>query len=255
MIIEFFLLIVIFVKNNKLKITKTDTRENKLLLGFPNNGLIGTFSTSYFIHYLKMKKIGEIEISNLPLAFFVEGGEILAPIRVYNRNNIFVIISDVPFDQYLAEEFSHAAYAFCKKNAIKKIVIASGMESINQPENTPKICGLITHPVLENILYNNQISKFLDGSIFGPDATIISVFRKRKIPALVLFAECHSRFPDPKAAIVAIATLAKILDVKVDTRDFQKKIDKIRIQHRDLMEETIRTLLPQKETKIPQIYG
>jgi uncharacterized protein len=154
----------------------------------------------------------------------------------------------------LAEEFSYAVYEFCKKNAIKKIVIVSGMESINQPENAPKICGLITHPVLENILYHNQISKFMNGSIFGTDAAIISVFRKTKIPTLILFAECHSRFPDPKASIVAIETLAKILDVKVDTRGFQKKIDKIRIQHRDLMEETLRTLQPQNQTKIPQIY-
>jgi uncharacterized protein len=94
----------------------------------------------------------------------------------------------------------------------------------------------------------------MDGSIFGTEATIISIFRKTKIPALVLFAECHPRFPDPKASIVAIETLAKILDVKVDTRGFQKKMDKIRIQHRDLMEETLRALQPEKQTKIPQIY-
>lgn len=242
------------MKNNNLTIKKPDTQENTLLLGFPSNGLIGTFSTSFLIHHLKMKKIGEIEIQDLPLVFFIEAGEILASIRAYKKDNIFVIISDVPFDQYLAEEFALAVYAFCKKNVIKKIVMVSGMESINQPENAPKICGLITHPLLENILYHNQISKFMDGSIFGTDAVIISVFRKTKIPALVLFAECHPRFPDPKASIVAIETLAKILDVKVDTRDFQKKIDKIRIQHRDLMEDTLRTLLPQKQTKIPQIY-
>jgi predicted ATP-grasp superfamily ATP-dependent carboligase len=52
---EVFLLIVRFVKNNNLTIKKPDTQENTLLLGFPGNGLIGTFSTSYFIHYLKMK--------------------------------------------------------------------------------------------------------------------------------------------------------------------------------------------------------
>ena len=108
-----------------MKIAKPDTKEKTLLLGFPSNGLVGTFSISYLIHYLKMKKVGEIEIPDLPSTLFVEGGEILAPIRVYNKNNIFVIISDIPFDQYLAEEFAHAAHTFCKKNAIKKIVIVS----------------------------------------------------------------------------------------------------------------------------------
>ncbi len=239
-----------------MKIAKPDPEEKTLLLGFPSNGLVGIFSISYLIHHLKMKKIGEIEMPDLPLSLFVEGGEILAPIRVYKKNNIFVIISDIPFDQYLAEEFAHAALMFCKKNAIKKIVVVSGMESINQSKKAPKIYGLVTHPVLESVLYNNQIPKFLDGSIFGTDVAIISVFRKTKIPVLVLYAECHPFFPDPKASVVAIVTIAKILDVKVDTRDIQNKIDKLRIQHRSLMKDTIRTLQQEQKKggKVPQIY-
>jgi len=238
-----------------LKIVKPNTEEKTLLVGFPGNGLVGTFSISYLIYYLKMKKIGEIEVSDLPSTLFVEGGEILSPIRVYNKKNIFVIISDVPFDQYLAEEFAHEVYAFSKKNDIKKILIVSGMESINQQQKPPKIYGLVTHPILENILYNSHIPKFLNGSIFGTDAAIISVFRKTKIPVLVLYAECHPFFPDPKASITAIVTLAKILNVKVDTREIQDKLDKIRIQHRNLMEDTIRTSQQQeKQVKVPQIY-
>jgi uncharacterized protein len=244
------------VKNNNLKIAKPDTQEKTLLVGFPSNGLVGTFSISYLIHHLKMKQVGEIEVPDLPSTLFIAEGEILSPIRVYNKNNIFVIISDVPFDQYLAEGFALAIHRFCKKNVIKKIVIVSGMESINQKKDAQKICGLVTHPVLESVLYHNQIPKFLDGSIFGTDAAIISVFRKTKIPALVLYAECHPFFPDPEASIVAIVTLAKILDIKVDTSDIRNKIDKLRIQHRNLMEETIRALQQQqdKKTRTPQIY-
>jgi predicted ATP-grasp superfamily ATP-dependent carboligase len=240
-----------------LKIAKYNTKENTLLVGFPSNGLVGTFSVSYLIHHLKMKQIGEIEMPDLPLTLFVEEGEILSPIRAYNKNNLFVIISDVPFDQYLAEKFALAINEFCKKNAIKKIVIVSGMETVNQKKGNPKIYGLVTHSTLDGLLYNNQISKFLNGSIFGTDAAIISVFRKTNIPALVLYAECHPFFPDPEASIIAIVTLAKILDVEIDTRDIENKIDKLRIQHRNLMKETIQTLQQQKQekkTRTPQIY-
>lgn len=236
-----------------MKIPVPNTQENTLLVGFPSTGLIGTFSISYLIHYLKMKNIGEIEVSDLPSSLFVEGGEILAPIRIYKKNNIFAIISDVPFDQYLAEDFAHAVHAFCKENQMKKIVFISGMESINQKKDEPEIFGLVTHKTLESLLYNYKIPKFLDGSIFGTDATIISVFRKTKIPLLVLYAECHPFFPDPKASITAIVILAKILNVKVDTSEIQKRLDKIRIQHRNLMEETLRSL-QEKPVKAPQIY-
>jgi predicted ATP-grasp superfamily ATP-dependent carboligase len=243
------------VKDNDLKIVKPNTYENTLLVGFPSNGLVGTFSISYLIHHLKMRQIGEIEIPDLPSTLFVEGGEILTPIRAYNKNNIFVIISDVPFNQYLAKEFALAVHKFCKENTVKKIIIVSGMESVNKQKDSSKIFGLATHPILESLLYSNQIPKFLDGSIFGTDAAIISVFRKTKIPALMLYAECHPFFPDPKASIIAIVTLAKILDIKVDTRDIQNKIDKLRIQYRNLMEETIRALQQQeKQVRPPQIY-
>lgn len=73
------------------------------------------------------------------------------------------------------------------------------METINNDPKEPKIYGLVTHQSLEEILYTNQISKFLTGSIFGTDAAIITVFRKSKTPTLILYAECHPFFPDPES--------------------------------------------------------
>jgi len=59
--------------------------ENILLVGFPSNGLVGTFTISYLIHYLGMKQIGEIDHPDLPPTLFVENGEILTPIRIYKK--------------------------------------------------------------------------------------------------------------------------------------------------------------------------
>lgn len=239
-----------------MKVSKKISPENVLLVGFPSNGLVGTFTISYLINNLGMKQIGEIDHPDLPPTLFVEEGEILHPIRIYKQNNIFVIMSDLPFDSYLAHDFAESILKYCKKNTIQKIIIVSGMETINGDPKAPKIYGLVTHQSLEEILYSNQISKFLTGSIFGADAAIISVFRKSKIPTMILYAECHPFFPDPEASIIAITTLAKILNIKVDTIDIQKKMERLRIQHRNLMEETIRTLQQQENqpSRAPQIY-
>jgi len=236
---------------------KTLTKnENTLLVGFPGNGLVGTFTISYLIHYLGMKQIGEIDHPDLPPTLFVEDGDILAPIRIYRRENLYVIISDIPFDPFLAYDFADSVLAFCKKNRIKRVIIVSGMETVNRDPKKSKIYGLTTHQSLEKILYENQISKFLAGSIFGTDAAIISVFRKSDTPALVLYAECHPFFPDPEASIIAISTLAKILKIEIDTTDIKKKIERLKIQHRNLMEETIKALQQQQEKppRTPQIY-
>ena len=169
-----------------------------------------------------------------------------------------MIISDLPFDPFVAYDFAESVLDYCKKNQIKKIIIISGMETVNRDPKSPKIFGLVTHQSLEKLLYDNKIPKFLAGSIFGTDAAIITAFRKSKIPALILYAECHPFFPDPEASIIAITTLARVLEIKVDTTDIQKKIEWLRIQHRNLMDETIRSLQQQQQEKkpgtVPQIY-
>ena len=241
-----------------MQITKKTPKENILLVGFPSNGLVGTFTISYLVHNLKMEPVGEIEHPDLPPTLFVEDGEILPPIRIYKKNNLFVIMSDLPFDPFIAYDFAQSTLSYCKKNQIKKIIIVSGMESVNRDPKSPKIFGLVTHQSLEKLLYDHGISKFLSGSIFGTDAAMITAFRKSKIPALILYAECHPFFPDPEASVIAITTLAKVLGIKVDTSDIQKKIEWLRIQHRNLMEETIRSLQHQQPEKkpgrAPQIY-
>ncbi|HSG73853.1 MAG TPA: PAC2 family protein, partial [Nitrosopumilaceae archaeon] len=91
------------------------------------------------------------------------------------------------------------------------------------------------------------------------DAAVISAFRTSEIPALVLYCECHPFFPDPEASVHAITILSKILQIKIDTYEIQKKLEHLRIQHRNLMQETIAALqqqaAKQPSSKMPRIYG
>lgn len=233
---------------------KTKTKEdNILLLGFPSSGLIGTFTISYVTHYLKMPQIGEIEQPDMPPALFVENGEIFGPIRIYKKDNLFAIISDVPFEYDLGYDFAESIIDFAKNHKITKIIIPSGMESVNRDPKLPKVYGLVTHQSLESVLYENDIPKFLSGTIMGTDAAIVSAFRKSNVPVMVLYTECHPFFPDPEASLHAITTLAKILKVKVDVSDIKKRIEHLRIQHRKLMEDTVAALQQQEKKKLPGV--
>jgi len=240
-------------------LSQSDKTDNTLLVGFPSNGLIGTFTISYLVYHLKMKQIGEMEHPGLQPTLFIENGEIFGPIRVYKKDNLYVIMSDLPFDSELAYNFADSIIEFAKKNNIGKTIIVSGLESPNLDPKNPKAFGLVTHQKLEKILYDNQIPKFLSGTIFGTDAAVISAFRGSTIPALVLYCECHPFFPDPEASVHAITILSKILKVQVDTTEIQKKLEYLRIQHRNLMQETMAALQQQSErqppSRMPKIYG
>jgi uncharacterized protein len=206
-----------------------------------------------------MEQIGEMEHPGLIPTLFVENGEIFGPIRIYKRDNLYVIISDLPFEPDLAYDFTDSIIKFCKKHGIGKTIIVSGLESINRDPQNPKAYGLVTHQSLEEMLYRNEIPKFLSGTIFGTDAAVISGFRLSNIPALALYCECHPFFPDPEASIHAITVLSKILKVQIDTHDIKKKLEYLRIQHRNLMQETINALQEQQEKRTlphtPRIYG
>ena len=243
------------LKKNKTK----NNSKNVLLIGFPSNGLIGTFTTSYLINTLKMKQIGEIEHPNLPPTLYIENGDIYIPIRIYNKGCLYVIVSELPIEPKLAYEFGELILNFCKQHKIGKLMMVSGIDSPINNKQTKRVSGLVTHPDLEKILYENRIPKFLFGTIYGTDAAVISVFRKSKIPALILYAQCHPYIPDSKASIEAISTLFKVLNLKIDISDLKQKIDYLRIQYRTLMQDTVYALQQRPESKLassaPQIYN
>ncbi|MBI2006291.1 MAG: hypothetical protein HYS75_03340, partial [Nitrosopumilales archaeon] len=57
-----------------------------------------------------------------------------------------------------------------------------------------KVYGLVTHQNLESLLYQNDIPKFLTGTIMGTDAAMVATFRKSNIPVALLYTECHPFF-------------------------------------------------------------
>lgn len=204
-----------------------------------------------------MKPIGEISHPELLPTLFVENGEIIGPIRIYKKDNLYAIISDIPIYPEIAYDFVASIAEYCKKQKISKVIVPSGVNAQDTDRKDVKTYGLATDESLEKMLYENDIAKFIAGTIIGTDATIITTFRNYKIPLLILYTSCHPFFPDPQASIDAITSLAKVLKVQVDTTQIQKRIDYLRIQHRNLMQETIEALQQQEKqlpTKAPPIY-
>jgi uncharacterized protein len=235
----------------------TIKNDKTLLLAFPGNGLIGTFTISYLIAHLQMKLIGEINHPDLPPALIVENGEIISPIRIYKKDDLYAIISDIPIYPDIAYDFTSSVAEYCIKQKINKVIVPSGVDTENMDKEKIKTYGLATDQSFEKTMYENDMPKFLSGTIIGADATIITTFKNYKIPLLMLYTTCHPFFPDPQASISAITSLAKILKIKVDTTDIQKRIDYLRIQHRNLMQETLEALQQQEKalpTKVPPIY-
>jgi len=240
----------------KTQKTKTKISEKILLLGFPGNGLIGTFTISYLITHLQMKLVGDVSHPDMPPTLFIENGEVLGPIRIYRKDNLYAIISDIPIFPEIASDFVASIAEYCRKNKISKVIVPSGVDTQSTDAKDIKTYGLPTDQSFEKIMYENEMPKFIAGSIIGTDATVITTFRNYKIPLLMMYTTCHPFFPDPQASVAAITSLAKLLKIQVDTTDIQKRIDHLKIQHKNLMQETLDALQAEKQlpSKVPPIY-
>jgi uncharacterized protein len=242
----------------KNKIKKSDMPKNPtiLLLGLPGPGLIGSMAITYIVNSLKMTLIGEIE-TNPASIIFIDNGQIVGPVRIYKSGKIFAILSDIPIDYDNVLEFTDSVIGFSKKNKIDLIVYLSGIHIPDRNTSNLKSYGLVTHEKLEKILYDNEIPKFLSGVISGPDATILTQLRNSEIPAIILHTECNYFFPDPDASMQTIKTLSRIMKTEIDLTEFKKQMDYLRLQNRQLMEETLNVIHGQREqptTTPPQIY-
>ena len=239
------------------KIKKTSSLENPsvLLLGIPGPGLIGTITTTYIIHALKMDLVGEIANSPTTIVF-VDNGQIMGPVRIYKKDNLFAILSDIPIDYDNAVDFTESVIEFSKKNNVDLIVFMSGIHVPERNISNLKTYGLVTHEKLEKILYDNEIPKFLSGVISGPDATILAQLKNSSMPTIAFNTECNYFFPDPDAAMQTIKIIAQITKKNIDLTEFKKQMDYLRLQNRQLMEDTLNVLQAQQEssTTPPQIY-
>lgn len=241
---------------NKIKkLEKLPKEPSILIVGLPGPGLIGTLSLNYVIHSLKMDIIGEVQSPEATTIVFIDNGEIFGPIRIYKSGRIFAVLSDIPIDYDLASGFSQSVIDFAKKNQIDMILLLGGIHSSDRNINEIQTYGLVTDMRLEGIMYENDIPKFLSGMIAGPDATILAYLKESQVPTLILYTQCNFFFPDPESAMHTIKTISKIIKKEIDLTEFKKQTNFLRLQGRQLMEDTLNVIQQEKQgTKPPQIY-
>lgn len=242
--------------NRIKKLEKLPKDPSILIVGIPGPGLIGTLSLNYVIHSLKMEVIGEVQSPEVTSVVFIDNGEIFGPMRIYKGNNIFAVLSDMPIDFDLAPGFSESVIDFAKKNQIDMILLLSGIHSADKNIENIQTYGLVTDERLETIMYENDIPKFLSGMIAGPDAIILSYLKGSPVPALILYTQCNFFFPDPESAMHTIKVISKIIKKEIDLTDFKKQINFLRLQGRQLMEDTLNVIQQQEKEgpAPPQIY-
>lgn len=214
------------------------TNEKMLIVAFPSAGLVGAFAVSYLIAQLEMKDIGDLEFTKISPSYAIRKGEIYGPVRIYNKDNLYAILSNIPLNPIHTYDLITKSMEFAKNNNIKKIIIPRGLEAYENKKNDPISYGLVANKKSKCLLEEYDLPNIQGAIILGVDASVISALKNSETSCIVLYTTCRRMFPDDDAIIKSIKTLADIIKVKVETEKFEEQLEKISKENEKLIAET-----------------
>ncbi|MFQ5475854.1 MAG: proteasome assembly chaperone family protein [Nitrosopumilus sp.] len=216
-----------------------ETDDEKLLIvAFPSAGLVGAFAISYLVTQLQMKDIGELEFTKISPSYIIKNGEIYGPIRIYKKDNIYAILSNIPLNPTSTYDLITKSIEFANDNNIKKIIVPRGLEMDPNDKTAPISYGLAANEISKSLLDEYHLPLIPNGAVLGADASVISALKNSEISSIVLYTTCRMMLPDDDAIIKSIKTLTDIIKVKVDTEKFEEQLEKINKENEKLIEQT-----------------
>jgi len=216
-------------------------------VGLPDVGLVGTIAVSYVIDKLKMKELGYIDSPRFPPLVIIKESVVKNPIRIYGKDNIVAVISDIPFFQPIINPFFKSLVAWAKTLKSKTMIGITGLPSQDRMQiNKPEVVGIATTTAARELLDRAGVRLLSDGVFAGIYAGLVKECNVQNIPSITLFAQSHLNFPDPAASLEALSIANRILNIRIDLKQLEEEAERIKINTRELMLLTEKAL---KETQ------
>ena len=210
-----------------------------VITGFPDVGLVGAIAAFHLIKQLKMEEMGYLESDLLPPIILLHGGEPKMPIRIYGHGSLYVIISEIAVAPELMVSLARTIVDFAISKNSKALLIAGGLATPERIEiEKPKVYGVATDQYTRGLLEKGGVEPLSEGFIVGINALLLKEAASRRLPSLMLLAQCHAEYPDPGAAASIVEKLNQILSLNVDVEPLLKEAEMLRLKLRELMRRT-----------------
>jgi uncharacterized protein len=229
-----------------------------LVVGVPEAGLVGIIASSYLRDQMKLPELGYIESDLLPAVVVVHESKPKHPIRIFGKDNLAVITSEVPLHPRLSLDLAKEIVSWAKSKNTKLILGITSVpfdeEIEGEAERKPKVLAISSDERPAEALKQIGANPFEEGVMMGTHAAILRNCITMHQPNLTLLAEAYSQFPDPGAAAAVIQVVNKVLSTNVDIQNLIKQSEEIRLRMRELMA-TTQENMRRNVTTGPSLYG
>ncbi|RBQ23276.1 MAG: hypothetical protein ALMCE001_18200 [Methanocorpusculum sp. MCE] len=95
---------------------------------FPGSGLVGSIAVQYLVEALSFTHIGNIASPLLPAVSLATAGLAQAPLRLYEKGRLLVVLSDVPVsDEGSCTIPSRILEWLCARTVVTEIILIGGV--------------------------------------------------------------------------------------------------------------------------------
>ncbi len=188
-----------------------------VILGFPGAGMAGSIATEFIVHKLGFEEIGHIRSEKMPAVTIIRKSRPQSPIRIYHRDGMVVLVSDVMVPDELAHEFAAEIVKWVKSKKAKEVVVIGG----SQKKEGEKLYIVSWKDRYLDEDYDKMKLGFVVG-IYGP---LMMELMEQGIPGYALLAEAGPG-PDPKAAAKIVRSIARKYGLKLDPAPLEKEPQK-----------------------------
>lgn len=212
--------------------------DNTLIVGFPGVGLISTIAANFMVDSLKMNIVGYMQSDKLPPAAVVQDGIPLAPVRIYRKDGLVILLSDFAIPMQLANTMSETILEWEGDGRFKSIITLEGLMAEPTAERKEvKVYGVgSTEPARER-LKASKVEVFDHGWITGVSGLLLSEGNRLKLDVICLLADANAMYPDARSAAKLVETVDALFpEIKLDLKPLYDEAEKIEENIKEQME-------------------
>lgn len=223
--------------------------EKTVLIGFPGSGLVGSIALQYLVEQMEFEQIGAITSKYFPPVALMTKGVINAPVRLYEKDHLVAVVSDVPIHPAICYEVANGIMDWLAQFDIKEVVTIAGIIT-NEPEK--RVFGVATSSsVLQRVEEKTIILPM--GSISGVAASLLTECKTRGIPGIGLLGETVNT-PDPRSSAATIEVLNQIYGLNLDIQPLLEQAVEIEAAMSQIAEQVQKTEAAPRREQLP-MYG
>jgi uncharacterized protein len=215
----------------KIVLTKNIPISNStLIVGFPGVGLISTIAANFIVDSLKMENVGYMRSEKLPPAAVVQEGIPMAPVRIFMRENLAILLSDFPIPIQIANMMAQTILDWKDSNGrFKSIITLEGlMAEPTQEIKEIKVFGVGSTVESRERLKKAKINTFDHGWITGVSGLLLSDGSQAGQEVICLLADANAMYPDARSAAKLVESVDILLpEIKLDLKPLYDEAEKI----------------------------